>query len=193
MGSSAGRAYATAVRPDGRGVAAQPGRAARRLPRPAVSRHGRPRRFPGGPCTRPGPAAAARSGTPAGRPARLASGRTVPPRTPGAPGREAGPARSRDTRSHVASERMDKRSGDTGRVAPGKCSMPVPRPGVRRRPCLPGAPSRESKLFRHTLRAACNQSRTFVPRLTGGSAPARRSDRRAGEQRIFGDHLLEVG
>jgi hypothetical protein len=37
---------------------------------------------------------------------------------------------------------MDRRSGVVGRVAPGECSMPVPRPGVRRRSCLWGCEAR---------------------------------------------------
>jgi hypothetical protein len=38
-----------------------------------------------------------------------------------------------DTKSQITSELMDRRSDVAGHVAPGKCSMPVFRPGVRRR------------------------------------------------------------
>ena len=52
------------------------------------------------------------------------------------------PGRSCDTRSHILSEFMDRRSDDVGHVTPGECSMPVPRSGVRRRSCLLGCEAR---------------------------------------------------
>ena len=69
---------------------------------------------------------------------------TARPRRPGAPrwGTGSCPRRSCDARSHVTSELMDRRSDGVGRVAPGECSMPVPRPGVRRRSCLLGCEAR---------------------------------------------------
>ena len=69
---------------------------------------------------------------------------TARPRPPGARGWGTGscPGRSCDTRSHIASECMDWRSGSAGHVTPGECSMPVPRPGVRRRSCLQGCEAR---------------------------------------------------
>ena len=81
----------------------------------------------------------------AGRRIRCSRGRARP-RTRGGRrrGRTTCRCRSCDTRSHIASECMDWRSGNAGRVAPGECSMPVPRPGVRRRSCLLGCEARGS-------------------------------------------------
>jgi hypothetical protein len=115
---------------------------------------------------------------------------TGQPRTPGGLRWGIRPCRCRscDARSHVTSELMDRRSDGVGRVAPGECSMPVPRPGVRRRSCLLGCEARgraQGPLIHpgdHQARGKAGRVNASKPLMTPRNGQLRRWDEDRGDR-----------
>jgi hypothetical protein len=169
LGQPAGRlaVRAAVVRPDSPRVAARPGRVARHLPRPVMSRRGRPGRSPAGPCSRPAP----------GRPQQPGQVRrrvTWPGlQQVGQPFLAAGVQDLADRRGGAAEAELDRVAGNPARV----CRQAVQvRGGLarvgQRRPHQPGD-RRGRKRRRRARRTPRRAAGSRAHRAAGGRARCR--------------------